>query len=314
MGWRVCGVAMLLACSSSSRPSPDVGTDSAEDVAVEAALDTGSACACAPGPHASFIYLVSDDGEIHRWDPLTNQYEFVVGPICSGATPFSMAVDGQGRAHLNLIDSLEVVVLDLLDPGACEPSNYVRTNADFGLFGMSFASNSAIDPCADLYVMTYSGDGAFDEGPDLGKLGAINPVSGDLRDIANIDFDGGELTGTGDGRLFAFAGDSPVKLIEYDRNTGARLNTIELTGVDKTNASAVAFFAGDIYLFTEALSDDCGACLDDGCSAERAACLATESCAEDLACVLNTGEFSDTCGGTLGQPLVDCVLGCDPCL
>ena len=38
--------------------------------------------------------------------------------------------------------------------------------------------------------------------------------------LAMVDYDGGEIDGTGDGRLFAFAGTEPAKLIEFDRETG----------------------------------------------------------------------------------------------
>lgn len=314
-------VLTLLGCSESSRPGDggldadgaDAGADAGIDAAIDTAIDGGEACECLEGPHLDHIYLISDDGEIWTYDPDGDEYEFVVGPVCAGATPYSMAVDTAGVAWINLIDSMGVMNLDLLDPGGCTESPYVRTNPDFGLFGMSFASNSATDFCSDLYVMTYSGDGEFNEGPDLGLLGVIDPASGDIRELATTNFDGGELTGTGDGRLFGFAGDDPVKLVEYDRATGALLDTIELTGVQKTNASAAAFYAGDIWLFVEALPEGCEACLETECGDALPACRADGVCNDHLECVLATPVFSDECGGGLSAEMMSCITECEAC-
>ena len=70
-----------------------------------------------------------------------------------------------------------------------------------------------------------------------------------MSEIGDIDFDGGELTGTGDGRLFAFAG-SPAKLVEYDKSD-ASVVEIQQLNMNLTNAFAFAFYGGDFYMFTE---------------------------------------------------------------
>lgn len=316
---------LVIGCSESSRPGDGGGSDGALDAALDAAMDAeddasidaptdaGETCDCLDGPHLDHIYVISDGGEIWTYKPETEAFEFVFGPVCGGATPFSMAVDTAGMAWINVFDDMGVRNLDLLDPGPCTDSPYLRTNPDFGLFGMSFASNSATDFCSDLYVMTYSGDGPFAEGPDLGLLGVIDPESGDIRELATTNFDGGELTGTGDGRLFGFAGDDPVKLVEYDRATGALLDTIELTGVEKTNASAAAFYAGDLWLFTEAIPDECEPCLVAECGDALTECRADPVCADHLSCVLSSAMMTDECGGFLTEEVRTCVFTCESC-
>ena len=129
-----------------------------------------------------------------------------------------------------------------------------------------------------------------------------------------MDFDGGELTGTGDGRLFAFAGDNPVKLVEYDRENGNLLETTPLEGVRKTNASAIAFFAGDLYLFVEAVPAECETCLATECGESLGECRADDTCAGHLECMLSETRFSDECGGGLTAEMMACVPRCDPCL
>ena len=292
----------------------DLGSDARPDGApmLDAmAGDGGRACSCTSGAHLDRIFLMSDDAELWSFDPLTESFAFVVGPVCDGEIPFSMAVDERGIAWVQELDTLSMQLIDVNAPGLCERSPYVRTNPDFGLFGMSFVARSETDACSDLYVQTYSGDGSFDEGPNLGRLGVIDPVSGDLTEIGSLGYDGGELTGTGDGRVYAFTGVDPVKIVELDRDTGAELAVFPLDGVGKTNASAVAFFGGAIYIFTEAIPAGCEPCLQSTCPVEVAACRDDELCAEHLQCVLETAEMTDACGGFLSEPVRDCLITCE---
>ncbi len=273
--------------------------------------DAGRGCACAPGLHQELIFLMSADGELWSFDPRSSEFAFVAGPVCGGEVPFSMAVDEQGVAWILGIESMSFQQIDVNDPGPCTESPYVRTNPDFGLVGTSFVAESEASPCSDLYVQSYSGDGSFDEGPDLGRLGVIDPVSGDISDVGSLDYDGGELTGTGDGRLFAFTGVDPVKIVELDRATGAELDVIPLDGLNKTNASAVAFYGGAIYIFTEAVDEGCEPCLQGECPTALAECRADEVCAEHLQCVLETARMDDACGGFLTEEVRSCILTCE---
>jgi len=305
-----------LACGAGTRARhADAGADASLDAADAALPDSGvETCACLPGPHTDHIFLMSQDGEVYSFDPVTLSAEFVFGPVCGGARPFSMAVDANGVAWINDADSLGIQKLDLLSPGACQPSPYVRRDMRYGLFGMSFATESLTDVCADLYLFTYDGTGPFTEGPALGLLGGVDPSTGELRDIAPTDFNGGELSGTGDGRLFALTGVDPAKLVEYDKHTGAVLQTIPLDGFSTTNASAMAFFGGDLYLFTEAPPAGCSECLSSTCGADYDACLLDATCSEQLTCSIEAAAFRDDCGGLLPAPMVSCLMSCtDTC-
>ena len=110
------GLAFLLACTRSSTPDTDGGPVADAD----ARTDAGPACACEPGLHAERIFLLSDDAEIWTFDPVTLDTAFVVGPICGGGTPYSMAVDGRGTGYVLFAESLSIQTIDLLDRACAE--------------------------------------------------------------------------------------------------------------------------------------------------------------------------------------------------
>lgn len=312
-------LALLVVCVSSlgcaeRLAQPDAWTITDAGPTLDAADEdrfVAPSCACTTGPHNDFIYLLSDELELWTYDPRANEFAFVTGPICGGTTrPFSMAVDSHGVAWIEMVESLDLVTIDLLDLRTCDDPGYVRRDRDFGLFGMTFARPGGAAACEELFVHSYSGEGPFSEGAGLGALGAIDPATSMLRRLAATDYDGAELAGTGDGRLFAFAGVRPAKLVEYDPISGARLAVTPLIGVSKTNASAFAFFGGDVWLFTEAPPEGCDACFETTCASEHRTCLTSPDCTEQLQCAIERGDVSDVCGGGLPTDMQRCLSTC----
>ncbi|MGF1468313.1 MAG: hypothetical protein ACFCGT_19500 [Sandaracinaceae bacterium] len=302
------GLALALgACSSPpvSRPDlgplPDRGPPPVDD----------PRCGCATGLHNSFIFALSDQAELWTYDPLTDRFEFQVGPACGTAlTPYSMAIDPKGNAFILDVPSRRMQVLDVNALGPCEDSGFVPTVREIPLFGMSFVLEDVETQCAGLFGQSYDGEGRFEEGDAIGRLVAIEGDPLRMRILGATDFNGGELAGTGDGRLFAFAGSRPAKLVEYDRTDATVRSVLELPGVSQTNASAFAFFGGDIFIFTEAEPAECRLCFERECAEAYAACQADEVCAEDLACALERGSISDDCGGLTGEEMHDCIPRC----
>jgi hypothetical protein len=144
----------------------------------------------------------------------------------------------------------EIYLVDVNNPVNCVQSDWVPGTMGFNKFGMGFVSNSMEDECDFLYAHSWSGNGGFSECngcADMGKIDAADDFS--IEVLGDIDYDGGELTGTGDGRLYAFAGD-PAKLIEYDKSD-ASVNDSWNLNLSLTNAFAFAFWGGDFYFFTE---------------------------------------------------------------
>ncbi|MCA9686578.1 MAG: hypothetical protein KC457_30715, partial [Myxococcales bacterium] len=246
-------------------------------------------------------------GEIWTCDPLTDAFAEVGQVTCGSGLVYSMAVDHEGQGWIEDLDSRDLIRIDLANPQNCTEPPWVPGNGGFTYFGMGFVGDDTIagGDCERLYLHSYSGQGPFTEGPGIGKLAAYDPADGSLTVLADIDYDGGEIDGTGDGRLFAFAGD-PSKLIEYDPQTGDVLDVMVLADLPKTSASAFAFHSGDFYFFTEAVPPACGPCLE-ACTPTYLECLADPECAASLQCALDLGQLTDDCGGLAPQEVHNCL-------
>jgi hypothetical protein len=317
-------LASLLACAGGS-DDPGSGGASPSSSGGAGGLGLGGEggasdeCTCESGIHETSILVLSDDAGIWSFDPTRGDFTHVRDVPCAVTRPYSMAVDQKGVAWILDIDSQDVVTVELAGSGDCGDPGYEPgpIQSGFGLFGMAFSTRGPGSLCADLYAHSYSGEGPFDEGPGAGILGRLNAETMRLEILGAVDYDGGELAGTGDGRLFAFAGVDPVKLVEYQRDSGAVVSTLPLDGFDKTYASAFAVFAGQVYFFTEAPPSGCSPCLEANCGGDYATCQADPPCAESLACAIETGEATmDTCGGGLPGALHSCLTDTcgDECL
>lgn len=219
------------------------------------ALDSGrpedaaaETCGCAE--NTDLVYVLSDVGELWTFDPVTLVFARLTETLgCpGGGDPFSMSISRDGIAYI-MLTSRDIYAIDVNDPTTCTDPGYTPEQLGFGYFGMGFASNSAVDPCERLYAHTFNGFGGFTEGPDAGRLGRMNARDLVMSEIGFVDYNGGELSGTGDGRLFAFAG-SPAQIIEYNKDTAEVIARAPLA-LDLTSAFAFAFYGGDFVLFTE---------------------------------------------------------------
>lgn len=208
-------------------------------------------CPCAE--NTDRIHVVTVNGALWAFDPPTLDFELVVDllPLPGCATPqfFSMSLDRDGLAWLQHSDGT-LRTLDINAPVACDnpgfvpPPELLITN-----FGMGFVSESIDNPCDTLFGHRISGFG----GPDGPGVGLLFEIDTDVPDVVGsypTDFNRAELTGTGDGRLFAFVDSIPAKLVELEKDSGATLDQIDLIGIDASTAFAFAAYGGDFYFFT----------------------------------------------------------------
>jgi hypothetical protein len=211
-------------------------------------------CACPDieVPLDDGIFVLSDNAELWKYYPESNDFALLGNFNCGGNTNmFSMAVDRLGYAWVMLNSPAgDIWKIDVTNPTNCIDPGYTPNQQGVGYFGMAFVSNSAVDQCDRLYGNTYDGLGGFSEGPNIGKFVTLDPDSLLIDIISPTNFNGAEMSGTGDGRVFSFGG-VPSKLVERNKQTGEIVSTLPLNNLPLTNAFAFAFFAGDFYFFTE---------------------------------------------------------------
>ena len=224
---------------SSSGGTTD-GVEPCECPDIEVALDDG-------------VFVLSDNSELWKFYPETNDFLKLGSFNCGGMTnTFSMAVDRQGFAWVMFnTPQGDIWKLDVTDVGNCIDPGYNQGQGGVNYFGMAFVSNNKFDQCDQIYGNTFDGFGGFQEGANIGDFLSVDPDTLLIQKLGKTNFNGAEVTGTGDGRAFMFGGANPAKLVEVDKANGAFLEVNPLGNLELTNAFAFAFFAGDFYMFTE---------------------------------------------------------------
>lgn len=295
-----------------SSPDESAGATATATATTTTVDTTGGVDGCGCVSDNQDIVVLSDESELWTYAPLLNTFKYLTDVICQADKPYSLAIDRAGVAWIQYASDGEVYTFDPNDPAPCQLAGVSAEPAGFDYFGLSFASDGP-GTCDQLYLLNYSGEGPFSEGPALGALGVCDPQTLVVTTLGPTDYDGGELAGTGAGRLFAFAGTNPAKLIEYDKSDATPLSILPLTELRKTRASAFAFHGGDAFFFTEAVATTCHPCLETQCPVAFDDCQADPTCAEALACSIALGDVQDLCGGLMTPEMLDCATAaCSP--
>ena len=202
----------------------------------------------------TLIYTVTEQNTLLKFNPSSAEFTVVGTLVCPDPRmPFSMAVDRLGNAYVLYFEedgttggSLPGNIFKVnLNDATCESTSYVPGQDGFLGFGMGFTSDDT-GGGETLYVA--SGD------TSPARLGAINENTLKLSVVGSFEADltNAELTGTGDGRLFAFypvaAGGSAIG--QLDKKTAAVLGQAALPQVTQGTGWAFAFWGGNFYTFT----------------------------------------------------------------
>jgi hypothetical protein len=228
----------------------DTGTDGLPTIDVVPKPDVDrTGC---PDADATYIYLVTEQNELFSFFPPDLSFKFIgnlVCPVLGSATPFSMAVDRRGVAYVLYSDGTLYRVSTAT--AACTATTFTPNQNGFDTFGMGFASDFG-GPAERLYVSDNDFDGQL-----LG-LGFIDTTTFSLSSIGSFGttIRRSELTGTGDGRLFAYWPDNLAgggsHLTELNKATGQVVAQTDLPIGDRNDAFAFAFWGGDFWIFTSA--------------------------------------------------------------
>lgn len=208
---------------------------------------------CADG--ADLVYVIDVDYNLHAYYPKDNTLKKLFELDCpcgnslrdplSKATPFSMSVDRNAIAWV-LYDSGEIFNVNT-QTGACAKTSHSPGQDGFELFGMGFVSDSKGSTTEKLYI--FGGD--KDDIGYSGKLAYIDPATINLTTIGSIDNRNmsPELTGTGEGRFFAFFPGANGFVAEVDKATGMFTNEWSTPITEDFDAWAFAHWGGQFFIF-----------------------------------------------------------------
>jgi hypothetical protein len=168
----------------------------------------------------------------------------------SSATPFSMSVDRSGRAWV-LYTSGQVFWTDVRNPESCTLSPWAVGTEGFELFGMGFVSVAPDSSAEELFIA--GGTAGQLSNHETGRLGVIEPEGLNFSLLGSLSPSeyGPELTGTGEGELFAyFPGLAATKVAVVDKASGGNALEWFLPAVPGTlRAWAFAHWGGRFYIF-----------------------------------------------------------------
>lgn len=236
------------------KDAKDSGRDADADAEEEDALPTIDAAkdVIKPPPLGCFdagstqIYVITSQNELFAFYPPTLSFQKVGNIACpsGGATPFSMGVDRAGTAYSVFTDG-KLYRISTAN-AACQATSYAPNQLGFSEFGMGYSGDQLTET---LYVadsdFNAASKGLASIDTNTFKLISVGPFVPQLPRC--------ELTGTGDGHLYAFClkqnGTGSI-LAEVDRTSGNVLAQNNLKIGDQNNAFAFSFWGGDFYIFT----------------------------------------------------------------
>lgn len=250
-GFLACGsrTGLLAPEEAAIEAGPDVRRDGrdaiAEDIPrIDASKRDSSKNDC-PDADSTFVYVVTTANELLSFYPPDVSFTSVgllKCPAKGGATPFSMGVDRKGVAYVTYNNG-QLFRVSTKD-ASCTPTPFIDGQTDFESFGMGFATKGT-GPAEDLYV-------ASSTSALLGKIDVAGTYA--LATVGSFKpaLDRAELTGTGDGRLYAFyaPNDGESAIAEVDKATAKVIASDPLPSVDQGQAWAFAFWGGYFWLFT----------------------------------------------------------------
>ncbi len=208
-----------------------------------------------PDAGATLVYVVGESNVLYSFYPPTAAFTqlgilacptTLPSPQGGPATPFSMAVDKKGTAFV-VFDSGELFQVSTRT-AACVSTPYAPNQDGITTFGMGFVGSPS-----------GTGDTLYVAPDPMSTLATIDTTSFVLSIVAPFGPEmvtEAELSGTGDGRLFAFyAATDPNSgmssaVAQIDPTNATVVANNVLSSLPQGDGWAFAFWGGSFYLFT----------------------------------------------------------------
>ena len=256
-GLSVLPLLLLLSCSSAKHSSGFTDGSSGSGSSGSSGGETfggdggGSGAGCSEA--AKLVYVVSQENDLYSFDP--DKLAFAkVGPLTcpatGGSTPFSMAVDRNGIAWVDY-DNGQLFKVSTAD-ASCTGTSFVPQQG-FQTFGMGFSTNAPGTTAETLFVCGFHFANGIDQGLGLARLDTTSLAIAPLGTFTGgLHGHCGELTGTGDAKLYGFFEGSPAMLADIDKSTTATPSPHALGSLQLSTDSAYAFsfWGGDFWFYS----------------------------------------------------------------
>ena len=220
---------------------------------------------------AKLVYVLSYEGDLYSFAPADKKFT-KIGPLgCNlGAQqlPISMAVDRKGVAWVNIANAGAAGgrsnTLYKVDTATAKCTQTNMTSGYIG--GMGFSTDQGTKDKETLFIFGQSGSGAS-------AVKTLDHVDFDNESIVtgpSVASGAGELTGTGDGRLYGFVLREPqvdpvsgkplidnlLAITQLDKTTGKDSGEVVLKGVKFPHdpGFAFSFWGGDFYVYSAPLT------------------------------------------------------------
>jgi len=211
----------------------------------------GNGCS---GAAANYVYVLSVQNDLYSFAPNLKQFT-KIGPLqcqTGGMTPNSMAVDRNADAYVNYMDptgAAGAIYKVSTQNASCSAQPVMTLPTGWTQVGMGYSTIGVGSTSEALYVDGIGMGTGMGSGlglVDFGKL-TVGPIGQFTGVLAGQS---GELTGTGDGRLFGFFTSTPVYVAQIDKSSGATANPVPMTGLQVPTDWAFSFWGGHFYLYT----------------------------------------------------------------
>jgi hypothetical protein len=240
-----CGSQTTGSGFNSGKDGGTGGTDPGDDPGDFGSADGGGLGADGCSEAAKLVYVVSAENDLYSFRPDKLQFTRI-GPLrcSSGGTPNSMAVARDGTAWVNYSDG-RVFKVSTAD-ASCQTTTFQPRQSGFGSrFGMGFSSDAPGAKEETLFIADVESQAGLGK-IDLGTMRVI-PVG---RFPGGLSV-GGELTGSGDGRLWGFFTTTPnATFAQITKTTGQTTDGRALQGVQTGTHWAFSFWGGDFWFYT----------------------------------------------------------------
>lgn len=187
------------------------------------------------------VYVLTDDRELHRFDPVALTFTKVGDLDCKNkAGAFSMAVSRNGFAYAVLDDgSLQQIDVKT---AKCTATTFKTNQQGFRTFGMGFTSKDATNET--LFVSDSDGDG-------LAKIDLSTFVLTKVGKYDKLTNRRAELTGNSAGELFGAFEGSPYDVAQIDPTNAKILSVAKQSSVGTGGSYNFAFanWGGLFWLF-----------------------------------------------------------------